>query len=60
MKVNGSAVLHAPRERVWRRCRTRRAGATIPGCQQLEQVGPDSVLGDGHGRRGVDQGHVLR
>ncbi|MPZ74810.1 MAG: carbon monoxide dehydrogenase [Nitriliruptorales bacterium] len=43
MKVTGSTVLNAPREQVW--------GAlidpavlvrTIPGCEQLTQVGPDS------------------
>lgn len=43
MKVNGSAVLHAPRERVWTALQDPAVLVrTIPGCQQLEQVGPDS------------------
>jgi hypothetical protein len=43
MKVNGSAVLHAPRERVWAALQDPTVLVrTIPGCQQLEQVGPDS------------------
>jgi hypothetical protein len=43
MKVNGSAVLHAPRERVWAALQDPAVLVrTIPGCQQLEQVGPDS------------------
>lgn len=43
MKVTGSAVLHAPRERVWAALQDPAVLVrTIPGCQQLEQVGPDS------------------
>ncbi|HJU98688.1 MAG TPA: carbon monoxide dehydrogenase subunit G [Jiangellaceae bacterium] len=43
MKVNGTAVLHAPRERVWTALQDPAVLVqTIPGCQQLEQVGPDS------------------
>jgi hypothetical protein len=43
MKVNGSAVLHAPRERVWAALQDPAVLVrTIPGCQELEQVGPDS------------------
>jgi hypothetical protein len=43
MKVSGSAVLHAPRERVWTALQDPAVLVqTIPGCQQLEQVGPDS------------------
>jgi uncharacterized protein len=43
MKVTGSAVLHAPRERVWSALQDPAVlGRTIPGCQQLEQVGPDT------------------
>jgi carbon monoxide dehydrogenase subunit G len=43
MKVTGSAVLHAPRERVWSALQDPAVLVrTIPGCQQLEQVGPDS------------------
>jgi uncharacterized protein len=41
MKVTGSAVLHAPRERVWSALQDPAVLVrTIPGCQQLEQVGP--------------------
>jgi len=43
MKVTGSAVLHAPRERVWSALQDPAVLVrTIPGCQQLEQVGPDT------------------
>ena len=43
MNVSGSAVLHAPRERVWAALQDPAVLVrTIPGCQQLEQVGPDS------------------
>ncbi len=43
MNVSGSAVLHAPRDRVWAALQNPAVLVrTIPGCQQLEQVGPDS------------------
>lgn len=43
MKVTGSAILNAPRERVWEAINDPAVLVrTIPGCQQLEQVGPDS------------------
>ncbi|MGH8776702.1 MAG: SRPBCC family protein [Jiangellaceae bacterium] len=43
MKVSGSAVLHAPRDRVWAALNDPTVLVrTIPGCQQLEQVAPDS------------------
>ncbi len=43
MKVTGSAVLHAPRERVWAALNDPNVLVrTIPGCRQLEQVGPDA------------------
>lgn len=43
MKVNGSATLHAPREKVWEALNDPGVLVrTIPGCQQLEEVGPDS------------------
>jgi hypothetical protein len=42
MKVTGSAVLNAPRDRVWTALIDPEVLVrTIPGCQQLEQVGPD-------------------
>jgi uncharacterized protein len=42
MNVSGSAVLHAPRDRVWAALQDPAVLVrTIPGCQQLEQVGPD-------------------
>lgn len=42
MKVTGSAVLHAPRERVWQALNDPAVLVrTIPGCQRLETVGPD-------------------
>ena len=43
MKVNGSATLHAPREKVWAALNDPAVLVrTIPGCQQLEEVGPDT------------------
>lgn len=43
MKVTGSAVLNAPREQVWAALIDPAVLVrTLPGCQQLEQVGPDS------------------
>ena len=43
MKVTGSATLHAPREKVWAALNDPAVLVrTIPGCQQLEEVGPDS------------------
>lgn len=42
MKVTGSATLHAPREKVWTALQDPAVLVrTIPGCQQLEEVGPD-------------------
>lgn len=43
MKVTGSAVLHAPRDRVWAAINDPEVLVrTIPGCRQLERVGPDA------------------
>jgi uncharacterized protein len=43
MKVSGSAILHAPRARVWTALQDPAVLVrTIPGCQRLEQVGADS------------------
>ncbi len=43
MKVSGSAVFHAPREAVWQALNDPGVLVrTIPGCQRLEEVGPDS------------------
>ncbi len=43
MKVSGTAVLHAPRDKVWAALNDPAVLVrTIPGCQQLEQVGPDA------------------
>jgi len=43
MKITGSATLHAPREKVWAALNDPAVLVrTIPGCQQLEEVGPDS------------------
>jgi carbon monoxide dehydrogenase subunit G len=43
VKVNGSATLHAPREKVWEALNDPAVLVrTIPGCQQLEEVGPDA------------------
>ena len=43
MKVTGSATLHASRDDVWRALNDPAVLVrTIPGCQQLEEVGPDS------------------
>jgi carbon monoxide dehydrogenase subunit G len=43
MKVSGTASLHAPRDRVWAALNDPSVLVrTIPGCQQLEEVGPDS------------------
>ena len=43
MKVTGSATLNAPREEVWAALNDPAVLVrTIPGCQQLEEVGPDA------------------
>jgi carbon monoxide dehydrogenase subunit G len=43
VKVTGSATLNAPRDRVWDALTDPAILVrTIPGCQQLEEVGPDS------------------
>ncbi|MEO7981562.1 MAG: carbon monoxide dehydrogenase subunit G [Sporichthyaceae bacterium] len=43
MKVSGSATLHAPREQVWAALNDPAVLVrTIPGCHQLEEVGPDA------------------
>jgi uncharacterized protein len=42
MKVRGSAVLHAPRERVWQAFNDPEILVrTIPGCERLETIGKD-------------------
>jgi carbon monoxide dehydrogenase subunit G len=42
VKVTGTATLHAPREKVWAALNDPAVLVrTIPGCQQLEEVGPD-------------------
>lgn len=63
MKVTGSAVLNAPRERVWEAINDPAVLVrTIPGCQQLEQVGPDSYRATVHAGvasiRGMYSGEV--
>jgi uncharacterized protein len=43
MKVNGTATLNAPRDAVWVALNDPAILVrTIPGCQQLEEVGPDA------------------
>jgi len=43
VKVTGTATLHAPREKVWDALNDPAVLVrTIPGCQQLEEVGPDA------------------
>jgi uncharacterized protein len=43
MKVTGSAMLHAPRDKVWRALNDPAVLVrTIPGCHQLETVGQDA------------------
>jgi Uncharacterized conserved protein len=43
VKVTGSATLHAPRDDVWKALNDPAVLVrTIPGCQQLEEVGPDA------------------
>lgn len=63
MKITGSAVLNAPRERVWEAINDPAVLVrTIPGCQQLEQVGPDSYKATVHAGvasiKGVYSGEV--
>lgn len=42
MEISGSYTLYAPRERVWAfLLDPARLRATIPGCEELEQLGPD-------------------
>ena len=49
MKVTGSAVLHATREQVWAALNDPEVLVrTIPGCRQLEQVGPDAYQATVH------------
>ncbi|MUL42118.1 carbon monoxide dehydrogenase subunit G [Streptomonospora sp. PA3] len=46
MKITGSATLQAPAERVWERMLDPEALArAIPGCEGLEQTGPDEYRG---------------
>jgi carbon monoxide dehydrogenase subunit G len=46
MKIAGSHILHAPRDDVWALILEPEALKTlIPGCQQLEQIGPDEFQG---------------
>lgn len=43
MKINGEHILHAPRERVWWALLDPTVLArTIPGCEALEETGPDT------------------
>ena len=43
MKFTGSATLHAPRDKVWEALNDPAVLArAIPGCEQLEQIGPDA------------------
>ncbi|AYY12957.1 carbon monoxide dehydrogenase [Actinobacteria bacterium YIM 96077] len=43
MKVTGSAALHAPRDQVWQALNDPAVLVrTIPGCQRLEETGPDA------------------
>jgi uncharacterized protein len=43
VKVTGTATLNAPREKVWAALQDPAVLVrTIPGCQQLEEVGPDA------------------
>ena len=43
MKITGEATLHAPLERVWWALNDPAVLVrTIPGCQQLEETGPDA------------------
>jgi carbon monoxide dehydrogenase subunit G len=45
MKISGDATLHAPIERVWEALRDPAVLArSIPGCEQLEAVGPGAYL----------------
>ncbi len=57
MKVTGSAVLNAPRERVWDAINDPAVLVrTIPGCRQLEQVGPDAYRATVHAGVGSIKG----
>lgn len=63
MKVTGSTVLNAPRERVWEAINDPAVLVrTVPGCRQLEQVGPDSYRATVHAGvasiKGVYSGEV--
>jgi uncharacterized protein len=49
MKVTGSALLNAPRDQVWAALNDPEVLVrTIPGCRQLEQVGPDEYRATVH------------
>lgn len=63
MKVTGSATLHAPPDKVWAALNDPAVLVrTIPGCQQLEEVGPDAyrmtVTAGVASIKGVYQGDV--
>ena len=59
MKVSGSAVLNAPVEQVWAAFNDPAVLArTLPGCQELREVGPDAVQDDDHRGGRLHQGHL--
>ena len=63
MKVTGTATLHAPRDRVWAALNDPAVLVrTIPGCQQLEETGPDryrmTLMAGVASIKGVYQGDV--
>jgi uncharacterized protein len=63
VKVTGSATVNAPRARVWEALNDPAVLVrTIPGCQQLEEIGPDSyrmsISAGVASIKGVYQGNV--
>ena len=61
MKVSGRPPERAASTQVWAALNDPAVLVrTIPGCQQLGEVGPDALQDDDHGRGRLDQGHLRR
>ena len=59
MKMSGEATLNAPVERVWAALNDPAVLVrTIPGCERLEEVGPDAYRMTVTAGVAVDQGHA--
>ncbi len=61
MKVSGTHLLNAPRDRVWQ-CLNDPAflKECLPGCESMEAIGPDQYQVDAHDRHCRGQGEIYR